>query len=331
MTVTPQFPHASLDSGIYESFFLRAVSPDEPVGAWIRYTVHKPPKEPAQGSLWLSVFDARAGAPFTEKHTSVELAAPAGGWIEIGEGSRFGPGVAEGVCGPARWSLRFSSDEQELRHFKQALLYRAPLPRTKLTSPAPAASFDGTIELPGRTLRLNGWRGMVGHNWGSEHAARWIWLHGVGFQEDPTAWLDVALGRVLVAGRLSPWLANGAISLNGRRLHLGGLATRGLRVAESAERCSLSIPGEDGLTLQAHVDTPPGSAARWRYTDPRAHNPSQQTGASPSRSAASGLPAGEHDVVNCSVAALALNVRLRGEAARTLHTAHGAAYELGVS
>jgi hypothetical protein len=29
------------------------------------------------------------------------------------------------------------------------------------------------------------------------------------------------------------------------------------------------------------------------------------------------------------VAALALNVRARGEAATTLHTAHGAAYELG--
>jgi hypothetical protein len=330
MTVTPQFPHAPRDSGMYESFFLRAVSPNEPVGAWIRYTVHKPPKEPAQGSLWLSVFDARAGAPFTEKHTSAELAAPAGGWIEIGESSRFGPGVAEGVCGPARWSLRFSSDEPELRHFKQALLYRAPLPRTKLTSPAPAASFDGTIELPDRTLRLSGWRGMVGHNWGSEHAARWIWLHGVGFQEDPTAWLDVALGRVLIAGRLSPWVANGAISLGGQRLRLGGLGARGVRVAESAERCSLSIPGEDGLALQAHVDTPPGSAARWRYMDPGAHNPTQQTAAGRGGSAR-GLSTGEHDVVNCSVAALALNVRRRDEAAHTLHTAHGAAYELGVS
>ena len=48
----------------------------------------------------------------------------------------------------------------------------------------PAARFDGTIELPGRTLRLDGWRGMVGHNWGGEHAARWIWLHGIDFRED---------------------------------------------------------------------------------------------------------------------------------------------------
>ena len=126
----------------------------------------------------------------------------------------------------------------------------------------------------------------------AEHAARWIWLHGIDFREDADAWLDVALGRVLVAGRLTPWIANGAICLNGRRSRLGGLGARGLKVAESAGRCSLTLPGERGLLVEAHVDTPPGSSAEWRYSDPGAHGPD-----------------GEHDVVNCSVAALALNVR----------------------
>jgi hypothetical protein len=309
MTVNPIFTSAAIGAGMYESFYLRAVSPDEPVGAWIRYTVHKRPGHPPSGSLWCTVFDASAGAPFMHKHTTTELATPAGGWIEIGRESRLGPGTAEGVCGPASWSLRFESSEPELRHLKQSWLYKAPLPRTKLTSPAPAASFEGTIELPHRTLQLDGWRGMVGHNWGSEHAERWIWLHGIGFDEDPSAWLDVALGRVLVAGRMTPWLASGAISLDGRLVRLGGLGARGLKVAESVARCTLSLPGEGGLRVEAHVDTPQGAAAGWRYADP---------------------DGGEHDVVNCSVAALALNVRPRGNAARTLHTPHGAAYELGM-
>ena len=309
MTVTPIFTSAAASAGMYESFYLRAVSPEEPVGAWIRYTVHKRPGHPPSGSLWCTVFDTSVGPPFTHKHTTTQLARPAGGWIEIGGDSRLGPGSAEGVCGPARWSLRFGSSEPELRHLKQSWLYKAPLPRTKLTSPAPAASFAGTLELPDRTLRLDGWQGMVGHNWGSEHAERWIWLHGVGFEECPGAWLDVALGRVLVAGRLTPWMASGAISLDGRRVRLGGLGARGLKVAESAARCTLSLPGEGGLTVEAHVDTPAGASAGWRYADP---------------------DGGEHDVLNCSVAALALNVRPRGEAAHTLHTHHGAAYELGV-
>ncbi len=319
MAVSAVFPRAPLDRGMYESFYLRAVSPEEPVGVWLRYTVHKRPGHVPSGSLWCTVFDAAAGSPFMHKRTTEQLTAPAGGWIEIGGDSRLGPGVAEGVCGPARWSLRFAGEEPELRHLEQAWLYKAPLPRTKLTSPLPAARFEGTVILEGpptRTLRLDGWRGMIGHNWGSEHAERWIWLHGIGFEEDPSAWLDVALGRVLLAGRLTPWMASGAISLDGRRVRLGGLGARGLKVAESAARCTLSLPGEGGLTVEAHVDTPQGAAAGWRYADPGAHGPEGWVG--------------EHDVVNCSVAALALNVRARGEAARTLHTPHGGAYELGM-
>ncbi len=309
MTANALFPSAAPGAGMYESFYLRAISPEQPIGAWIRYTVHKRPGHTPSGSLWCTVFDASANAPFMHKHTTTAIAAPPSSWIEIGEYSRLGAGIAEGVCGPARWSLRFSSPEPELRHLGHAWLYKAPLPRTKLTSPAPATNFDGTIELPDRTLRLSGWQGMVGHNWGSEHAERWIWLHGIGFEEDPSAWLDVALGRVLIAGRLTPWLASGAISLAGRRLRLGGIGVRGLKVAESPARCTLSLPGPDGLIVEARVNTPPHTAAGWRYADP---------------------DGGEHDVVNCSVASLALNVRERGKAARTLHTVHGAAYELGM-
>jgi hypothetical protein len=323
------FPSAAVGAGMYESFYLRAVSPEEPVGAWIRYTVHKRPGQAPRGSLWCTVFDASAGAPFMGKRTTDDLAVPADGWIAIGPDARLGATLAEGRIATGedtgfdasagrsdrggsdevRWSLRIDADAPELRHLKQSWLYRAPLPRTKLTSPAPMARFEGTIELPGRTLEVHGWKGMVGHNWGSEHAERWIWLHGIGFEEDPSTWLDVAIGRVLVAGRPTPWVASGAISLGGRRVRLGGLGARGLKVAESPARCTLSLPGEGGLTVEAHVDTPQGAAAGWRYADP---------------------DGGEHDVVNCSVAALTLNVRPRGEAARTLHSAHGAAYELGM-
>jgi hypothetical protein len=329
MAVNPVFPSAGLGAGMYESFYLRAVSPEEPVGAWIRYTVHKRPGRAPRGSLWCTVFDASAGAPLLCKHTTDELTVPADGWIALGTDACLGPTLAEGRIatgedsgsgtgpgraerdgsGVVRWSLRIDAEAPELRHLKQCWLYRAPLPRTKLTSPAPIARFEGAIELPGRTLEVRGWKGMVGHNWGSEHAERWIWLHGIGFDEDPSAWLDVAIGRVLVAGRPTPWTASGAISFDGRRVRLGGLGARGLRVAESPARCSLSLPGEGSLKVEAHVDVPPGTAAGWRYADP---------------------DGGEHDVVNCSVATLALNARPLGEAARTLHTEHGAAYELGM-
>jgi hypothetical protein len=309
------FPSVRARAGMYESFYLRAVSRDEPVGVWIRNTVDKAPRGKPKGSVWCTVFDARKGRPYTHKLTSEELRAPADDWIAVGadggEGAVLGPARAEGRCGDARWSLRFRSEAPELRHLPREWLYRAPLPRTKATSPLPAAQFDGVLELAGReAIELRSWPGMVGHNWGAEHAERWIWLHGIGFESAPTAWLDVVLGRVKIAGRLTPWLANGALSLDGRRHRVGGLAARGLRVSESPDGCLLRMRGAGGLALQARVDVPREAAAGWRYSDPAG---------------------GDHDVVNCSVSALELAVQLPdGGAPRRLRSPHGAAYELGM-
>jgi hypothetical protein len=304
------FPTTAKKAGMYESFYIRAVAPQEPVGAWVRYTVHKPPGGSPKGSVWCTVFDARKGRPWMHKLTTEQLSAPGDAWVAIGE-SRLGDGFAEGECGGAKWSLQVEAREPELRHLPSAWMYRAPLPRTKLTSPAPSARFGGTIALPdGRMLDMDGWRGMVGHNWGAEHAERWIWLHGVAFGEDESAWLDVALGRIKVAGRTTPWVANGAVGIAGERHRIGGLGVRGLRVHESTEGCTLSMPGPKGLRMDAKVAVPSASSAGWRYADP---------------------DGGEHEVANCSVARVELDVRLPGEReAHRLTSAHGGAYELGM-
>jgi hypothetical protein len=153
---------------------------------------------------------------------------------------------------------------------------------------------------------------MVGHNWGSEHAERWIWLHAAGFEEAPNAWLDLALGRVKVGPWTSPWVANGALALDGRRHRLGGLAARGLRVAETVEGCAVRVAGERGLTVRAQVLVPAETAAGWRYADPASEG-------------------SLHDVVNCSIAAIQVGVTAPGMSSdRSLHSAHGGAFELGM-
>jgi hypothetical protein len=150
----------------------------------------------------------------------------------------------------------------------------------------------------------------VGNNWGAEHAERWIWLHGVGFEDEPTAWLDVALGRLKLAGRMTPWVANGAISIHGRRVRLGGLGARGLSVSESPRGCELRIPGAGAVSLSGRVSVPEETAAGWRYADP---------------------DGGEHDVVNCSIASLELQVEGVGDRGPlSLRSEHGGAYELGM-
>ena len=175
-----------------------------------------------------------------------------------------------------------------LRHLP---VYNAPLPRTKLESPAPSARFSGTVQAGGTTLELDGWPGMIGHNWGSQHAERWLWLHGIGFEGAPDAWLDVAVGRVRLGPFTTPWIANGAICRDGRRRTLRGPAEVDAR------------PGEATVTIRdtrIHVTAPLERTIAWVYADP---------------------PGGEHHSLNCSVAALEVD---------GLATAHGGVYELGI-
>jgi hypothetical protein len=309
MATQAVFPRASLAAGMYESFYLRAVSPLRPLGIWIRYTIHKRPGAPARGSLWFTLFDG-GKAPVQRKLTTPEVSVPRGGWIALGEAS-FGASGAEGSCEDVRWSLRSQSAEPELRHLRPDLLYRAPLPRTKLTSPAPLATFAGTVLLGGREpIEIDGWHGMIGHNWGSEHAERWIWLHGVDFAGRPDAWIDVGIGRVRVGGRLTPWVANGALSLDGRRHRIGGLLARGSAVEEQPTHCELRLTGASGLLVEGEARAPGGATAGWAYADPDGSG---------------------HDVANCSIAQLELSAKLPGSAAPIeLRSSHGGTYELGM-
>jgi hypothetical protein len=146
---------------------------------------------------------------------------------------------------------------------------------------------------------------MVGHNWGAEHAERWIWLHGVEFDGfEGETWLDVAIGRIKVGPWTTPWIANGALSLEGERIPVGGIGkARATKIDEHPDRCVFTLPGPEGM-LRGEVSAPRERFVGWVYADP---------------------DGSEHNTVNCSIAELTLNVR-----GRTLHTPHGAAYELGM-
>lgn len=297
----------------YESWYLKASHPTEPLGVWIRYTTHQKPNGPERGSLWFTLF--RDGEPSATKVTldPQQLSRNEGGaFIRIGE-SKFADGQVRGSANEAGWNLTFVHTEPELRHLPRGWMYNAPIPKTKLTSPFPAAQFSGTVSFGDRTVELDHWPGMVGHNWGAEHAERWIWLHGSNFDDrgDDT-WLDVAIGRIKVGPWTTPWIANGVVSLAGQRHVIGGIErARGTKVSETPERANFVLPGKD-MTIRGEVRAPRERFVGWVYADP---------------------DGAEHNTVNCSVAELDLELRRTASPAASpvrLHTAHGAAYELGM-
>jgi hypothetical protein len=151
---------------------------------------------------------------------------------------------------------------------------------------------------------VSGWPGTVGHNWGEEHPRRAIWLHGSNFEQGRGAWLDVAVARVALGPLTTPWIANGELSLDGRRHRLGGL--RPARIEAIAERCRFRIAGEQ-VVVEGTVAAPRESFVGWIYTQPSGD---------------------ERQTINCSIADLRVEVSRPGVAPVILNVEGGAAYEL---
>ena len=189
-----------------------------------------------------------------------------------------------------------------LRHLRPDLLYRLPFPRTKSTSPLPDLQVAGALQVDGEPVDLTGWTGMLGHNWGSEHASRWIWLRAAGLGDDGSGWLDAVLARVRVGGLLLPWTGFGWVSLPGGDRHpLGGLGDRRTSVVLHEDGADVTLAG-GGLTVATRARVDLARTVGWRYADPAG---------------------GEHEVVNSSVARATVDV------GGTSHTARTAVLEVG--
>jgi len=309
---TARFPGVASSAGHYESFYLKASHPTDPVSLWIRYTIHKRPGEAPKGSLWFTLFDSREVGPWAVKVTTDDLGFGPDHYIHVGD-ARFEPGRVGGTVSvdgrEASWSLFYDCAEDPFLHLPRDLMYRAPLPRTKLLSPYPDARFSGHVEVGGQSIDLDGWRGMVGHNWGAQHAERWVWTHGADFDGHADAWLDAAFGRIKIGSRTTPWIANGVLSLDGVRHRLGGIgAVRRTEVTETPTGCTFTLPGKD-ITVQGRVGADSKDFVGWVYADP---------------------DGSEHNTVNCSISDMTLTVSRPSRPPLTLKSAAGAAYELGM-
>jgi hypothetical protein len=295
----------------YESWYLKASHPTEPLGVWIRYTTHERPGEPEQGSLWFTLFGPEPQAAKVTPGPEA-LSRGDGAFIRIGD-SEFADGRVSGSALDARWDLTFEGGGPELRHLPREWMYRAPVPRTKLVSPFPAARFSGQVTFGERTVALDGWPGMVGHNWGTQHAERWIWMHATSFEgRGLDTWLDVAIGRIKVGPWTVPWVANGVLSIAGERHRIGGIErTRATRIDSQPDRCRFTLPGPE-LAVTGEAWAPRERFVGFLYADP---------------------DGSEHNVVNCSIASMRLEVARSGAPAAPplrLTTSSGAAYELGM-
>jgi hypothetical protein len=310
----PRFPKVAARSGHYESFYIKACRPGGGRGIWIRHTVHKRPGAEPNASIWFVLFDREASGPRATKVTvpAAQLSAPVGSWIRV-DRAEIGPQRASGSIATdaleASWDLTFSGEAEPCRYLPSDWLYEAPVPKTKFVAPMPDARFSGRLDIDSEAIDLDGWPGMIGHNWGSEHAERWVWLEGTGFQNSPDTYFDAGAARVAVGRWTTPWLPSGMLMLDGEPHRLGGFGQiRSASIDARPASCEFTLPGK-GIVVRGRVSAPKEDFVGWIYADPKGP---------------------EHNTVNCSVADLELTVERPDQPSRQLTLSAGAAYEFGM-
>jgi len=309
-----RFPQVAAKAGHYESFYIKTCRPGGGQGIWIRHTVHKRPGQEPNASIWFTLFDAESPGPRATKMTvpSAELSSPVGSWIRVAD-AEIGPGRAHGsietAALSASWELTFEGSAKPCRYLPADWLYDARVPRTKFEAPYPDARFSGTMRVNGEKLDLSAWPGMIGHNWGTEHAERWVWLEGTGFEGAGETYFDAGAARIKLGPVRSPWIAAGMLLLDGEAHQLGGFGRiRSSKISETSTTCEFVLPGDD-LEVHGWIGAPAKDFVGWVYADPKGP---------------------EHNVVNCSIADLELMIERKGHSPRRLSLAGGGAYEFGM-
>jgi hypothetical protein len=309
-----RFPGVEPGAGHYESFFIKAADPAGGRGVWIRHTVHKRPGESPTAAIWFVLFDADAPAPRATKASvgADELSAPEGAYIRV-DGATLEPSRAVGRIETdeleASWDLGFDDPGVPFHHLPYERLYDAALPRTKFLSPYPTARFEGTVTVGRERIEVQGWPGMIGHNWGAEHAERWVWIQGADLGGEEGSYVDLAAGRIKIGPLTTPWVANGMLKINGVEHRLGGFGrVFTTTLDEQPTSCRFQISGED-VKLKGRVSSERRNFVAWVYADPKGP---------------------EHNTLNCSISDLALEIEQRGREPRRLELAGAAAYEIGM-
>ncbi len=284
----------------YESWFVSARDPGSRRALWIRHTRHRSRDGKPSAALWCTVVDERlGGTPSVVKQVFADLPGDA-----VAGPARFA-GSVDGEA--ARWDLSITSHTPPVRPLRPAVLYHAPLPRTKLEASVPDGLVAGTVHVAGQTIEVSGWRGTAGHNWGSEHADSWVWLHAAGFDGVPDGWLELVLARVRVGGVLLPWSAFGMLCLYGDRVPLGGLGRRAAVDARPGRlAATVRMPGG---RLTVAVTAAAGDTVAVSYADPRG---------------------GSRSVSHAAVARTSVDLLLPNSEQRSM-SADGSAYEYGTS
>jgi hypothetical protein len=174
--------------GRVESYFLKINDKDAERALWVKATTltHDDTHgADAVAEAWVIAFER--GKPAVAAKATVSLSqarfvtgpdtpSPSQPYAEM-PGLSVSRSHVRGKVGGVGIDLVLEDSSAPLVQYPHAWMYSGPFPSTKLVSPMPDLRATGKVELDGRTWTIDGWRGLLGHNWGRGHAFMYAWGH----------------------------------------------------------------------------------------------------------------------------------------------------------
>lgn len=210
---------SSIAKGLYESFYFRGTNIDKSSAFWLKHNLlvyKKQPQVKIESTLLL--FESGSGQPRVAKQEEMILLADFlelksrwgdgwtnfqfqfanGGHLLISPGKLRGQMVSD--AGEARWGLDLHSQGEIYYHFSQDWFYRAGFPKKKILTNDTRIVMKGDLQIGDRILE-GPFIGMNGHNWGTEHAYKYVYADCNQFV-DAEAYFDGFSAKIALAGGL---------------------------------------------------------------------------------------------------------------------------------
>lgn len=163
--------------GRVEVWYATLTDPETGSGVWVHAELVAPvdASRPAYRHGWIAVFPTD-GEPRCARFGRQAGAQDDGAAWFFSDSCTVSLGEIVGQARSASWDLRWVEVSPPLFTFPRAAWKRNLLPGAQVVI-APTATFDGEIEIDGRTLALASAPGAVAHIYGHGNAQRWCWLH----------------------------------------------------------------------------------------------------------------------------------------------------------
>jgi hypothetical protein len=106
--------------------------------------------------------------------------------------------------------------------------------------------WDGVLRWDDEEIKLEGWTGFRGHNWGTEHAWRYAYGNCNEFAEDPRLVVDAFSAKIRLGFLKSPYLSAAIVREGDQDIPFNRLGSIvGARAVLRFPRWELFIKGED--------------------------------------------------------------------------------------